>query len=228
MPMLDFRVETFLAVCRHMNFTKAARELNITQPAVSHHMHYLEQAYGTALFQHNGKRLQLTEAGEILRRTLMTMKHDEQHLQKRMQQVVSGTRDYSFGATLSVAEFMINEALGRFLRLHPDSHIQMQVADTKVLLSKLDSGELDFARTVEIGNIGAIKTLLKSGYGVSFLYRAAIRPEEAAGALGVIELSDFELRHDIMFLFPKNSNFRADYTTIFRELRACAEETGGA
>ena len=85
-----------------------------------------------------------------------------------------------------------------------------------------------FARTVEIGNIGAIKTLLKSGYGVSFFYRAAIRPEEAAGALGVIELSDFELRHDIMFLFPKNSNFRADYTTIFRELRACAEETGGA
>ena len=34
MPMLYFRVETFLAVCRHMNFTKAARELNITQPAV--------------------------------------------------------------------------------------------------------------------------------------------------------------------------------------------------
>jgi transcriptional regulator len=43
MPMLDFRVETFLAVCRHMNFTKAARELNITQPAVSHHMHYLSR-----------------------------------------------------------------------------------------------------------------------------------------------------------------------------------------
>ena len=252
--MLDFRVETFLAVCRHMNFTRAARELSITQPAVSHHIRYLEQAYGAALFRHNGKRLQLTEAGEILRRTLLTMKHDEQHLQKRMQQAATGTRDYSFGATLSVAEFMLNEALGRFLHLHPDSRIRMQVADTKVLLSKLDSGELDFAvvegdfpkaeydffvfgteeyvaaaapdkaaryrgrqltqmldeplllreegsgtrvileyylkerglaaadfaRTVEIGNIGAIKTLLKSGYGVSFLYRAAIRPEEAA------------------------------------------------
>ena len=96
------------------------------------------------------------------------------------------------------------------------------------VFSRREETAADFARTVEIGNIGAIKTLLKSGYGVSFLYRAAIRPEEAAGALGVIELSDFELRHDIMFLFPKNSNFRADYTTIFRELRACAEETGGA
>ena len=30
------------------------------------------------------------------------------------------------------------------------------------------------------------------------------------------------------FLFPKNSNFRADYTAIFHELRACAEETGSA
>ena len=49
--MLDFRVETFLAVCRHMNFTKAARELSITQPAVSHHIRYLEQAYGAALFR---------------------------------------------------------------------------------------------------------------------------------------------------------------------------------
>ena len=48
------------------------------------------------------------------------MKHDEQHLQKRMQQVVSGTRDYSIGATLSVAEFMINEARGRVLRLLRD------------------------------------------------------------------------------------------------------------
>ena len=47
-----------------------------------------------------------------------------------------------------------------------------------------------------------------------------------AGTLGVIELSDFRLRHDIMFLFPKNSNFRADYTTIFRELRACAQPDG--
>lgn len=189
MPMLDFRVETFLAVCRHMNFTKAARELNITQPAVSHHMHYLEQAYGTALFQHNGKRLQLTEAGEILRRTLTDLLGEPLLLREEG----SGTR--------VILEYYLKEH---------------------------GLAAADFARTVEIGNIGAIKTLLKSGYGVSFLYRAAIRPEEAAGALGVIALSDFELRHDIMFLFPKNSNFRADYTTIFRELRACAEETGGA
>ena len=43
--MLDFRVETFLCVCQTMNFTQAARRLNITQPAVSQHIKYLEQHY---------------------------------------------------------------------------------------------------------------------------------------------------------------------------------------
>ena len=40
--MLDFRIETFLCVCKYMNFTKASAALNITQPAVSQHIHYLE------------------------------------------------------------------------------------------------------------------------------------------------------------------------------------------
>lgn len=41
--MLDFRIHTFLCVCRHMNYTRAAAELHITQPAVSQHIRYLER-----------------------------------------------------------------------------------------------------------------------------------------------------------------------------------------
>lgn len=47
-------METFLTVCRHMNYTKAARELNLTQPAVSQHIRYLENEYGVELFVQNG------------------------------------------------------------------------------------------------------------------------------------------------------------------------------
>ena len=42
--MLDFRIQTFLAVCRHLNYTKAAQELCITQPAVSQHIRFLEES----------------------------------------------------------------------------------------------------------------------------------------------------------------------------------------
>ena len=65
--MLDFRVETFLAVRRHMNFTKAARELNITQPAVSHWLADIEDLVGAPLFV-RGRQLKTTPAGEVLRR----------------------------------------------------------------------------------------------------------------------------------------------------------------
>ena len=64
--MLDFRVYTFLEVCRHMNFTKAAEALHITQPAVSQHIRFIEEYYQTRLFTFQGKRPVLTEAGEYL------------------------------------------------------------------------------------------------------------------------------------------------------------------
>lgn len=48
--MLDFRIDTFLEVCRFMNYTRAAQELNLTQPAVSQHIRWLEEQYQAKLF----------------------------------------------------------------------------------------------------------------------------------------------------------------------------------
>ena len=94
--MQDFRMETFLAVCRTMNYTRAAKELGLTQPAVSQHIRYLEKVYGVELFVQNGKKIALTAAGEILRNAVLTMKHDEIHMKKRMQQAAGGEREYFF------------------------------------------------------------------------------------------------------------------------------------
>ena len=65
--MLDFRMDTFLSVCLYMNFTHAAEHLNLTQPAVSQHIKYLEQKYEATLFKRDKKKLGLTTDGEILR-----------------------------------------------------------------------------------------------------------------------------------------------------------------
>ena len=60
--MQDFRMDTFLTVCKYMNYTKAAKELNLTQPAVSQHIHFLEQTYGVEHFLHiMGKEWSLQE-----------------------------------------------------------------------------------------------------------------------------------------------------------------------
>lgn len=75
--MLDFRNQTFLSVCRHMNFTRASQELHITQPAVSQHIRFLEQLYQTSLFLREGKHIRLTPAGEILLATMTQLRNDE-------------------------------------------------------------------------------------------------------------------------------------------------------
>lgn len=61
--MLDFRVDTFLEVCRLMNYTRAAEQLNLTQPAVSQHIRWLEEQCGVKLFHYENKQLNLTAAG---------------------------------------------------------------------------------------------------------------------------------------------------------------------
>ena len=58
--MQDCRVKTFLTVCRTLNYTRAAEELALTQPAVSQHITYLEREYGAKLFTYHRKKLELT------------------------------------------------------------------------------------------------------------------------------------------------------------------------
>ena len=105
--MLDFRVETFLTVCRTMNYTRAAEELNITQPAVSQHIAHLERDYGVPLFAYRNKKLQLTDAGALLRDALSTMAHDERLLRDRMRSSATGARvELSLGMTLTAGEYL--------------------------------------------------------------------------------------------------------------------------
>lgn len=143
--MLDFRVHTFLSVCKQMNFTRAAEELNITQPAVSQHIRYLEELYGIKLFDYKNKKISLTEAGRLLHEVATTMLHDDIHLQGRLKELQGQKASLTFGVTLTVGEFVMPKPVASFLRLYPQVNIKMTVANTQELLKKLDSGELDFA-----------------------------------------------------------------------------------
>ena len=64
--MLDAKVQTVLAVAESKNFTRAAEALNMTQPAVSHHIKQLEDEIGFSLFVRSRSGLKLTPHGEIV------------------------------------------------------------------------------------------------------------------------------------------------------------------
>lgn len=144
MRMLDFRMETFLAVCREMNFTRAAEKLNITQPAVSQHIRFLEKHYHVKLFRYEGKKLELTEAGEILKNASLTMMHDENAMQDEMRRAGKG-EEIRFGATRTVGDVLVGKIIFNYLKIYPDAQIHTIVENTRELLKRLDEGEIDFA-----------------------------------------------------------------------------------
>lgn len=142
--MLDFRMETFLAVCQCMNFTRASEKLNITQPAVSQHIRFLEKHYNTKLFRYEGKKLKLTGAGEILRNASLTMMHDELSMQNEMQNAEEES-EIRFGATKTIGDVLMGKILRKYLADYPDTGIHMIVDNTQELLKRLDEGAIDFA-----------------------------------------------------------------------------------
>jgi len=64
---MDFKqLEVFVAVVKHQSFSKAARELFLTQPTVSAHIQNLERELDTVLVNRSNKVITLTKSGEIL------------------------------------------------------------------------------------------------------------------------------------------------------------------
>lgn len=143
--MLDFRMETFLAVCKYLNYTRAAEALDLTQPAVTQHIQHLQTHYGVKLFEYKDKRLRLTPEGVLLRDSAATMLHDEHKLMRDLKTCREGRRTLRFGATLTIGGYELPEKLARYLKNYPETDVHMTVENTQTLLSLLDQGILDFA-----------------------------------------------------------------------------------
>lgn len=80
-------LQSFLAVARHGSFTAAAREMFITQPAISQHIQALEEELGVILFARQGKGVMLTEEGRELQKNaeamVLAMEAAKSHIQER-------------------------------------------------------------------------------------------------------------------------------------------------
>lgn len=293
-PMIDFRIDTFLAVCRCLNLTRAAEQLNIRQPAVTQHIHYLEDYYGSKLFAYEGKKMHLTNSGKLLYQASITMKHDDVYLKESIKDLDKWKKRLVFGATLTIGEFVIAEHIKAYLDLFPNIELRMIVENTNDLLDKLNLGVIDFAlvegnfaksefdsmvysqelyipvcnkdyifkreprqlldllseriiireagsgtreileknlesrnlgfedfkHVIEIGEMNAIKSLVISGYGITFLYEAAVKKELKEGILREIKLKDFQVAHDFSLVWNKGSIFSENYQEVCRLLKS--------
>ena len=89
---MDERLITLLAITDEGGFAKAARALNLSQPAVSYQMRQLEQLYGLRLFMRVGNQMLLTEEGKVLTRYARAMLAARSRLQRQLEEARAGLR----------------------------------------------------------------------------------------------------------------------------------------
>ncbi len=146
------QVRSFCAVVEHGSYTRAARELHLTQPAVSQHVRSLELAFRVPLLSRVGGRMVPTEAGELL------LSHGAEIL-VRMDAIrkgidalkgLSGGRAV-VGASYTAGSYVLPKIVARFRRQCPDVQVVLHVDRARVIQDQVVRGIVDFGVTVGHG-----------------------------------------------------------------------------
>lgn len=143
--MNPHHLRTFLAVWRHRNFTRAAEEIFLTQPAVSRQVRQLEEDLGVRLFEQIGKSLHLTDAGK-------TLAVEAEKLLGAMERTAEAVRSHRsaergslrIGASTTPGFYLLPDLLGRFHRRFPKVALHYTVENSLKIEQKIVRNELDW------------------------------------------------------------------------------------
>ena len=149
--MLDtHRLKIFISVAELKSFSRAAKELYLTQPTVSQHITTLESFLGITLLNRTGKGIFLTNEGKTLYKYAkqITALTDEA-LQSI--ELLRGKRigSLTLGASTIPGEFILPNILGNFKKDYPEINISIKISDTKKIIHDL------LEHNIEMGVIGA-------------------------------------------------------------------------
>lgn len=143
--LLDTRFTTFITFASTKSFTKSAEVLNITQPAVSQHIKFLEKKYGVHLIEKHGKVFDLTEEGLILLKYAEEIDLLYRAIEMNLKNKGAIAKTYNIGASMTIGGYVLPYLLGKYKKLYENIDILLQVNNTEEILEKLVSGKLDFA-----------------------------------------------------------------------------------
>ncbi|HEX5552144.1 MAG TPA: LysR family transcriptional regulator [Chitinophagaceae bacterium] len=150
----DFRIKVFQTVATRLSFTQAARELFISQPAVTKHINELEKSVGRPLFNRHGPRISLTAEGTLM----LGFANKMMALYEQMDEAIGKFRDtvsgqLHIGASTTVAQYVLPEILARFKAAYPQirvtllsdnsDHIENLVTDKRIDIGIIEGNALN-------------------------------------------------------------------------------------
>ncbi|WP_343586675.1 LysR family transcriptional regulator [Flavobacterium sp.] len=141
---MDFRLKVFYTVALRLNFTKAATELYITQPAVSKHIQELEETYKTKLFERNGSKIALTPAGNILLKYTKSIFDIYREIDFEMSSFNKERQGLlRLGASTTISQYIISPVLASFHQKQKDIKVNLLNGNTEQIENALINKEIE-------------------------------------------------------------------------------------
>lgn len=146
--MFDFRLKVFYTVAKRLNFTKAAEELLISQPAVTTHIKELESKFKLALFERRGNKVLLSPAGKILLNHTESLQEIYRQIEFDLSQLNHSLKGVlHVGSSTSITLYVLPPLLARFHQLHQEIRVELLNGNTE----QIEQALLD--KKIEVGVI---------------------------------------------------------------------------
>lgn len=141
---MDFRLNVFVEVARHLSFTKAARELFISQPAITKHIQELENIYKVQLFNRIGGKISLTPQGEIFLKHANEILAQYKLLANEMELVTEQfSGELKIGASTTIAQYLIAPLLADFIVRFPQVKVSLFTGNSEQIEDALENKKID-------------------------------------------------------------------------------------
>ncbi|MGN0165533.1 MAG: LysR family transcriptional regulator [Lachnospiraceae bacterium] len=208
---MDIRIlRYFLTVAKEQNFTRAAEQLNITQPTLSRQLAALEEELGTALFIRGSRNITLTEAGILLkRRALEIIELEEKTLNE-----ISVRDDLIEGTvTIGCGEFAAVEILAEICKIYKEKYPMVQIvlhtATADEVYEMMNQGLVDMGLFMEPVNTEGLDyiRIMESDYWV-----VGMRPDDPLADKEYITKNDLV---DKPLILPRRRNVQSELANWF-------------
>lgn len=182
-----FQVRYVLAAAGRLNFTKAASQCNISQPALTKAIKSLENELGAALFLREGKQVQLTEFGRSLLPHLQQIASETEAAKALAENFrLLNQVPIRLGILSTVGHLKLSRFLAKFQRDFQGVELEVSEASIAELKTRLEHDQLDLAVLNPLDGVGGLNVveLYRERYVVIF------PPDHRLSALNGIKLSD--------------------------------------
>lgn len=139
------QLKVFEAVARHLSYSSAARELHLSQPAVSMQVKLLEESIGLPLFEQLGKKIFMTEAGREMYHYSKAIAEQLAEAESVLAELKGLERGNLKIAVASTANYFATQLLASFRKAHPHITVNLDVTNRQALLGQLKQNDIDLA-----------------------------------------------------------------------------------